>query len=91
MLNDKYRQAKLDFVSNLNGSNLNDVLVIISLFPMIHFISIMLKIILLFSFYYTATKAKRSNLPSVSFWYKQLRQINNEVYIYIYIYLFNAY
>ncbi len=46
---EKYIEEKLDFVSNLNGTTLNDLLGLISLFPMINFLCILIKIFLLYA------------------------------------------
>ena len=45
---DNYANEKLKFVSNLNGTTLNEIFTLLTLFPLINFFGVLVKIALLF-------------------------------------------
>jgi hypothetical protein len=61
-----YKTEKLNFISNLNGTSLENLVTLISVFPMINFVCIMIKIF----FLYTSSSVKNSNLSKSknNFW-----------------------
>ena len=52
-----YKTEKLNFISNLNGTSLENLVTLISVFPMINFVCVMIKIVFLF----TSSSVKNSN------------------------------
>ena len=73
MATNRYKEEKLEFVSNLNGTSFSEVVGIISLFPMINFIGIMLKVLTLYSLYDQKAAVSTNRLintlnPSFVFW-----------------------
>lgn len=61
-----YKTEKLNFISNLNGTSLENLVTLISVFPMINFVCVMIKIF----FLYTSSSVKNSNLSKSknNFW-----------------------
>jgi hypothetical protein len=47
-IEEDYATQKLKFVSNLNGTTLNEIVSLLTLFPLINFLSVLLKMFLLF-------------------------------------------
>lgn len=47
-MEDDYASEKLKFVSNLNGTTLNEIFTLLTLFPLINFLSVLVKILVLF-------------------------------------------
>ncbi len=45
---DDYASEKLKFVSNLNGTTLNEIFTLLTLFPLINFLSVLVKVLVLF-------------------------------------------
>jgi hypothetical protein len=73
MATNRYKEEKLEFVSNLNGTSFSEVVGIISLFPMINFIGIMLKVLTLYSLYdqkaaVSPNRSINTLNPSFVFW-----------------------
>ena len=43
-----YSSEKLSFVSNLNGTTLNEIFALLTLFPLINYLSVLIKAVALF-------------------------------------------
>jgi hypothetical protein len=54
-----FKTEKLNFISNLNGTSLENLVSLISIFPMINFACVMIKILCL----YSSTSIREANLP----------------------------
>jgi hypothetical protein len=65
------RHEKIAFVSNLNGTSLNDLVLLISTFPMINFFAVLLKLFLLFTYDLSTNKSneqKKNSSGKYIFW-----------------------
>jgi hypothetical protein len=61
-----YKAEKLNFISNLNGTSLENLVSLISIFPMINFVCVMIKIVCLFS--YSSIKKENLSKSKNNFW-----------------------